>query len=78
MTQYIINQLNGCRTYQVHKVLPSLNKEEMYHRPTVKYHLDIVAMDQLTIYHGHGQLKVLTIVDEYSSSCKAWKCSYDC
>ena len=66
MTQDIINQLKGCRTCQVRKVLPSLNKEEMYHRPTAKYPLHIVAMDHLTIDHRDGQLKVLTIVDEYS------------
>ena len=51
---------------QVRKVLPSLNKKEMYHRPTAKYPLDIVDMDHLTIDHRDGQLNVLTIVDEYS------------
>ena len=58
--------MKRCNTCLARKVLPSLNKTEMYHRPEAEYPMDIVALDHLTIDSRDGQLKVLTIVDEFS------------
>lgn len=62
----VMRALKGCKTCLARKTLPSLNKEEMYHRPLPRYPMDVIAMDHLTIDSRDGQMKILTIVDEYS------------
>ena len=66
MHEDIVDTLKGCVICQSRKTLPALNKEEMHHRPLAKYPMDIISMDHLTIDNRDGNLKVLTIVDEYS------------
>lgn len=66
MVKDVSQAVRLCTTCSARKVKHSINKTQMFHRPLPKCPMDVISMDHLTIDSRDGQLKVLTIVDEYS------------
>ena len=66
MTTHIRNTLKCCTVCRARKVLPSRNKEEMFHRPVAKAPMEILAMDHLVVTNKNSRIQALIIIDEYT------------
>ena len=66
MTTHIRNTLKCCTVCRARKVLPSRNKEEMFHRPVAKAPMEILAMDHLVVTNKNSRMQALIIIDEYT------------